>query len=63
MKSATRLPGQKLGGGFDHLLIDGMYQYCAVDVAVKFSTSYGGNGSASSVAFDSAGRPSGKKIK
>ncbi|CAH2071928.1 unnamed protein product [Thlaspi arvense] len=57
--SATRLSGQKseLGGGFDKLLLDGMYQYGAVNAAVKVSTAYGNSGSASSVAFGSAGRP------
>ncbi|ESQ37932.1 hypothetical protein EUTSA_v10028524mg [Eutrema salsugineum] len=59
VKSATRLSGQKseLGGGFDSLLLDGMYQYGAVNAAVKASTAYGSSGSASSVAFGSAGRP------
>ncbi|KAJ0265050.1 putative clathrin assembly protein [Hirschfeldia incana] len=55
VKSATRLSSQKseLGGGFDRLLLDGMYQYGAVNA----STAYGSSGSASSVAFGSAGRP------
>ncbi|KAF8116497.1 hypothetical protein N665_0017s0053 [Sinapis alba] len=55
VKSATRLSAQKseLGGGFDRLLLDGMYQYGAVNA----STAYGTSGSASSVAFGSAGRP------
>ncbi|KFK30862.1 hypothetical protein AALP_AA6G035200 [Arabis alpina] len=59
VKSATRLSGQKseLGGGFDTLLLDGMYQYGAVNAAVKASTAYGSSGSASSVAFGSAGTP------
>ncbi|KAG7553199.1 ENTH/VHS [Arabidopsis thaliana x Arabidopsis arenosa] len=59
VKSATRLSRQKneLGGGFDTLLLDGMYQYGAVNAAVKTSTAYGSSGSASSVAFGSAGRP------
>ncbi|VVB07032.1 unnamed protein product [Arabis nemorensis] len=59
VKSATRLSGQRseLGGGFDTLLLDGMYQYGAVNAAVKTSTAYGSSGSASSVAFGSAGRP------
>ncbi|XP_010422560.1 PREDICTED: putative clathrin assembly protein At4g02650 [Camelina sativa] len=59
VKSATRLSGQKseLGGGFDSLLLDGMYQYGAVNAGVKTSTAYGSSGSASSVAFGSAGRP------
>lgn len=63
VKSATRLSGQKseLGGGFDSLLLNGMYQYGAVNAAVKASTAYGSSGSASSVAFGSAGRPAGKK--
>ncbi|CAN8237739.1 unnamed protein product [Cochlearia groenlandica] len=52
VKSATRLSGQRLelGGGFDSLVLDGMYQYGAVNA----STAYG---SESSVAFGSAGRP------
>ncbi|CAG7859727.1 unnamed protein product [Brassica rapa] len=55
VKSATRLSAQKseLGGGFDHLLLDGMYQYAAVNAV----NAYGNSGSASSVAFGSAGRP------
>ncbi|KAG7619405.1 AP180 N-terminal homology (ANTH) domain protein [Arabidopsis suecica] len=59
VKSATRWSGQKseLGGGFDTLLLDGMYQYGAVNAAVKTSTAYGSSGSASSVAFGSAGSP------
>ncbi|CAA7049673.1 unnamed protein product [Microthlaspi erraticum] len=59
VKSATRLSGQKseLGGGFDRLLLDGMYQYGAVNAAVQTSTAYGSSGSASSVAFGSAGTP------
>ncbi|KAL1225122.1 putative clathrin assembly protein [Cardamine amara subsp. amara] len=59
VKSVTRLSGQKseLGGGFDSLLLDGMYQYGAVNAAVKASTAHGSSGSASSMAFGSAGSP------
>ncbi|ESQ36625.1 hypothetical protein EUTSA_v10007148mg [Eutrema salsugineum] len=59
VQSATNLSGQKteLGGGFDMLLLNGMYQHGAVSAAVKNSTAYGASGSASSMAFGSAGRP------
>ncbi|CAH2039059.1 unnamed protein product [Thlaspi arvense] len=59
VQSATNLSGQKteLGGGFDMLLLNGMYQHGAVNTAVQTSTAYGASGSASSMAFGSAGRP------
>ncbi|CAN8295823.1 unnamed protein product [Cochlearia groenlandica] len=59
VQSATNLAGQKteLGGGFDMLLLNGMYQHGTVNAAVQNSTAYGASGSASSVAFGSAGRP------
>ncbi|VVA89785.1 unnamed protein product [Arabis nemorensis] len=59
VQSATNLSGQKteLGGGFDMLLLNGMYQHGTVNAAVKTSTAYGASGSASSMAFGSAGRP------
>ncbi|CAH8250982.1 unnamed protein product [Arabidopsis lyrata] len=59
VQTATNLSGQKseLGGGFDMLLLNGMYQHGAVNAAVKTSTAYGASGSASSMAFGSAGRP------
>ncbi|XP_010522755.1 PREDICTED: putative clathrin assembly protein At1g03050 [Tarenaya hassleriana] len=59
VQSETNLSGQKtqLGGGFDMLLLDGMYQHGATTAAVNASTAYGASGSASSVAFGSAGRP------
>lgn len=63
VQTATNLSGQKseLGGGFDMLLLNGMYQHGAVNAAVKTSTAYGASGSASSMAFGSAGRPAGFK--
>ncbi|KAF8086671.1 hypothetical protein N665_0615s0019 [Sinapis alba] len=59
VQSATNLSGQKteLGGGFDMLLLNGMYQQGTVNAAVQTSTAYGASGSASSMAFGSAGRP------
>ncbi|KAF8045528.1 hypothetical protein N665_4758s0004, partial [Sinapis alba] len=59
VQSATNLSGQKteLGGGFDMLLLNGMYQHGTVNAAVHNSTAYGASGSASSMAFGSAGRP------
>ncbi|CDY15448.1 BnaA08g27320D [Brassica napus] len=59
VQSATNLSGQKteLGGGFDMLLLNGMYQHGTVNAAVQNSTAYGASGSASSMAFGSAGRP------
>lgn len=62
VQTATNLSGQKteLGGGFDMLLLNGMYQHGAVNAAVQTSTAYGASGSASSMAFGSAGRPAGE---
>ncbi|KAJ0245216.1 putative clathrin assembly protein [Hirschfeldia incana] len=59
VQTATKLSGQKteLGGGFDMLLLNGMYQHGTVNAAVQNSTAYGASGSASSMAFGSAGRP------
>ncbi|KAJ4878776.1 putative clathrin assembly protein [Raphanus sativus] len=59
VQSATNLSAQKteLGGGFDMLLLNGMYQHGTVNAAVQTSTAYGASGSASSMAFGSAGRP------
>ncbi|KAL0800664.1 hypothetical protein Bca101_055839 [Brassica carinata] len=59
VQTATKLSGQKteLGGGFDMLLLNGMYQHGTVNAAVQTSTAYGASGSASSMAFGSAGRP------
>lgn len=57
VQSASRLssqPAVSMGGGFDMLLLNGMYQQGAAAAA---STNYGGNGSASSVALGSPGRP------
>ncbi|XP_012451253.1 putative clathrin assembly protein At1g03050 [Gossypium raimondii] len=55
VQSASNLNNLKptLGGGFDHLLLDGMYQQGQMMAAV---TSSAATGSASSVAFGSAGR-------
>ena len=63
VQTATKLSGQKteLGGGFDMLLLNGMYQHGTVNAAVQNSTAYGASGSASSMAFGSAGRPAGFK--
>ncbi|KAJ4895192.1 putative clathrin assembly protein [Raphanus sativus] len=59
VQSATNLSGKKteLGGGFDMLLLNGMYQHGTVNASVQNSTAYGASGSASSMAFGSAGRP------
>ncbi|KAF8044843.1 hypothetical protein N665_6387s0001 [Sinapis alba] len=59
VQSATNISGQKteLGGGFDMLLLNGMYQQGTVNAAVQTSRAYGASGSASSMAFGSAGRP------
>lgn len=58
VQSASGLPRQKtsLGGGFDMLLLDGMYQQATMTQATKGGT-FGASGSASSVAFGSIGRP------
>ena len=58
VQSASNLSGQKaaLGGGFDMLLLDGMYKQAETSAAMT-SPGYGVSGSASSVALGSAGRP------
>ncbi|KAF7842641.1 putative clathrin assembly protein [Senna tora] len=58
VQSATNLPNQKpaLGGGFDTLLLDGMYKQAETNAAMQ-GPGYGLSGSASSVALGSAGRP------
>ncbi|OWM84947.1 putative clathrin assembly protein At1g03050 [Punica granatum] len=59
VQSASRLSNQQtasMGGGFDMLLLNGMYQQGAVATAAA-SSQYGGSGSASSIALGSAGRP------
>ncbi|KAF8411693.1 hypothetical protein HHK36_004251 [Tetracentron sinense] len=55
VESASNLSNQKtsLGGGFDMLLLNGMYQQSAVATAMAG----GATGSASSVAFESSGKP------
>ncbi|MED6147884.1 hypothetical protein PIB30_048064 [Stylosanthes scabra] len=45
-----------LGGGFDTLMLDGMYQHGAANSAMQ-GPGYGVSGSASSMALGSAGRP------
>lgn len=56
VQSSSNLSNQKpsLGGGFDTLLLDGMYRQAATNMQRQ---SHGMNGSASSVALGSAGRP------
>ncbi|XVE93072.1 hypothetical protein REPUB_Repub01dG0158600 [Reevesia pubescens] len=58
VQSASNLTTQRatLGGGFDVLLLDGMYQQ-GQTMAAMASSGYAATGSASSVAFVSAGRP------
>lgn len=58
VQSASHLSNQKatLGGGFDMLLLDGMYQQGANTAAIS-AMGYGASGSASSVALGSAGKP------
>lgn len=58
VKSAGGLQHQKaaLGGGFDMLLLNGMYQH-STNTAAMQAPGYGTSGSASSVALGSAGRP------
>lgn len=58
VKSASYLPHQKasLGGGFDTMLLDGMYQQGATNATLA-ANRVGGSGSASSVALGSAGNP------
>lgn len=58
VQSASGLSHQRaaLGGGFDMLLLDGMYQQGAITTAMA-DPALGTSGSASSVALGSAGRP------
>ncbi|KAE9610700.1 hypothetical protein Lal_00021262 [Lupinus albus] len=58
VQSTSNLPNQKpvLGGGFDTLLLDGMYKQASTNAAMQ-GPGYGVSGSASSVALGSAGRP------
>ncbi|KAG5000556.1 putative clathrin assembly protein [Glycine soja] len=58
VQSATNLGNQKptYGGGFDTLLLDGMYKQGELNAAMQ-GQGYGVSGSASSVALGSAGRP------
>lgn len=58
VQSTSYLGNQKpaLGGGFDTLLLDGMYKQSEMNAAMQ-GQGYGGSGSASSVALGSAGRP------
>ncbi|XWS39687.1 hypothetical protein CRYUN_Cryun18bG0076300 [Craigia yunnanensis] len=58
VQSASNITNQRatLGGGLDVLLLDGMYQQ-GQTMAAMASSGYAATGSASSVAFGSAGRP------
>lgn len=58
VQSATNLNNQKptYGGGFDTLLLDGMYKQAEMNAAMQ-GQGYGWSGSDSSVALGSAGRP------
>ncbi|KAH7866382.1 hypothetical protein Vadar_019681 [Vaccinium darrowii] len=58
VQSASHLSNQQasLPGGFDMMLLDGMYQQGATTQAIA-SSGYAATGSASSMAFGSAGRP------
>ncbi|XP_027338083.1 putative clathrin assembly protein At1g03050 [Abrus precatorius] len=58
VQSASNLSNQKpaLGGGFDTLLLDGMYKQAGMNVTMQ-GQGYGVSGSASSMALGSAGRP------
>ncbi|OIW16841.1 hypothetical protein TanjilG_00103 [Lupinus angustifolius] len=58
VQSTSNLSNQKqsLGGGFDTLLLDGMYKQASTNAAMQ-GPGYGLSGSASSVALGSAGRP------
>ncbi|TKY59533.1 putative clathrin assembly protein [Spatholobus suberectus] len=58
VQSSSNLPNQKpsFGGGFDTFLLDGMYNHASTNAPMQ-GQSYGMNGSASSVALGSAGRP------
>ncbi|KAI4318480.1 hypothetical protein MLD38_032178 [Melastoma candidum] len=57
VESVSKLSNQRtaLAGGFDMLLLDGMYQHNTANASM--ATMNGGGGSASSVALGSAGRP------
>ncbi|OMP06121.1 ENTH/ANTH/VHS superfamily protein [Corchorus capsularis] len=58
VQSASNITNQRatLGGGFDMLMLDGMYQQ-GQTVAAMAQSGFAATGSASSVAFGSAGRP------
>ncbi|KAJ7946691.1 AP180 N-terminal domain containing protein [Quillaja saponaria] len=58
VQSTSHLNHQKasLGGGFDMLLLDGMYNQATTTAAIA-GLGFGASGSASSVALGSAGRP------
>ncbi|KAJ4835827.1 hypothetical protein Tsubulata_033032 [Turnera subulata] len=58
VESASHLSHQhaSLGGGFDMMLLDGMYQRGAITAAMS-APAFGHTGSASSVALGSAGKP------
>ncbi|KAK7328208.1 hypothetical protein VNO77_22310 [Canavalia gladiata] len=58
VQSASNLGNQKpaFGGGFDTLLLDGMYKHAEVNATMQ-GQGYGVSGSASSMALGSAGRP------
>uniref|UniRef100_A0A5B6YQD0 ENTH domain-containing protein n=1 Tax=Davidia involucrata TaxID=16924 RepID=A0A5B6YQD0_DAVIN len=58
VQSASHLSNQKasLPGGFDTMMLDGMYQQGATSAAMA-SSGYVATGSASSIAIGSAGRP------
>ncbi|KAK3414198.1 hypothetical protein EUGRSUZ_I02696 [Eucalyptus grandis] len=59
VESASNLTNQKkaLGGGFDMLLLEGMYHRGTMVAAMGGTAGNGSSGSASSVALGSAGRP------
>lgn len=59
VESASNLTNQKtaLGGGFDMLLLEGMYHQGAMVATMGGAAGNGSSGSASSVALGSAGRP------
>ncbi|XP_038888903.1 putative clathrin assembly protein At1g03050 isoform X2 [Benincasa hispida] len=58
VQSASNLSNQRadLGGGFDMLLLDGMYKQTTM-MSTMAGSGYGVSGSASSMALGSAGRP------
>ncbi|XP_073065808.1 putative clathrin assembly protein At1g03050 [Primulina eburnea] len=58
VQTASHLSNQKasLAGGFDTLMLDGMYQH-GMTTQAAVSSGYMATGSASSVAFGSAGKP------